>query len=161
MTNYPVPYQNNWSYSGIGQQMYPQYGQQSMAQAVPQAQTSGTCMHGLIWVDGEIGAKAYQMPQGLPANQPIALWDTNDTIIYLKSVNPMGMPNPIQKARYTLEEQRGTSGARNASQDVVVPDMSEYVRKDDMERMKRELMESIQNAGTNSETSGRRASRGE
>lgn len=160
MTNYPVPYQSTWNSSGIGQQMYPQYGQQSMTQNVPQSQTSGTCMHGLIWVDGEIGAKAYQLPQGLPANQPIALWDTNDTIIYLKSVNPMGMPNPIQKAHYTLEEQRGTSGSRSMATEPVVPDMSEYVRKDDMERMKRELMESIQNVNTG-ETSSRRTARGE
>lgn len=58
---------------------------------------------GLIWVDGEAGAKAYQLPAGWPANTPIALWDTNDTVIYLKSHN-QGMPNPLQKARYQLEE---------------------------------------------------------
>jgi hypothetical protein len=161
MPNYPVPYQNNWGYSGVGQQMYPQYNQQSMAQQMPQ-QTSGACPHGLIWVDGEIGAKAYQLPQGLPANQPVALWDTNDTIIYLKSVNPMGMPNPLQKAHYTLEEQRGSSGGtRSMATEPVVPDMSDYVRKEDMERVKRELMDAIHTTTTSSETSGRRSSRGE
>ena len=59
---------------------------------------------GLIWVDGEVGAKAYQLPAGWPVNTPIALWDTNDTVIYLKSTNQMGMPNPLQIAHYQLEE---------------------------------------------------------
>lgn len=59
---------------------------------------------GLIWVDGEVGAKAYQLPPGWPANTPLALWDTNDTVIYLKSTNQMGMPNPLQIAHYQLEE---------------------------------------------------------
>jgi len=144
MANYPVPYQNNWNYSGVGQQMYPQY-QQSMAQMpgqqMPQAQP---CTHGLIWVDGEVGAKAYQMPSGMPANQPIALWDTNDTVIYLKSINQMGMPNPLQKAHYTLEEHRGTGPARSgAAEQERTPDLSGYVRKEDLDRMKQELIDTI------------------
>lgn len=146
MANYPVPYQNNWGYSGIGQQMYPQFQQQqTQIPQVQQTQQSG----GLIWVDGEVGAKAYQMPQGLPANQPIALWDTNDTIIYLKSVNPMGMPNPIQKAHYTLEEYRGTGPAKSGAMEPDhTSDMTQYVRKDDMDRMKQELMDAIDNIST-------------
>ena len=70
--------------------------------------------NGIIWVDGEVGAKAYQL-QGQQG--PIALWDTNDTVIYLKSVNQMGMPNPLQKIRYQMEDQptgmlaSGASGA--------------------------------------------------
>ena len=150
MPNYPVPYQqNSWGYNGVSQQMYPQYNQ-SMQQ-MPVQQTGG-----LIWVDGEVGAKAYQMPQGLPANQPIALWDTNDTIIYLKSVNPMGMPNPIQKARYTLEENKQKSVSRDESRD----EATQYVRKEDMERMKQELMEAISSANT-SGAARRTASKGE
>ena len=146
MANYPVPYQNNWGYSGIGQQMYPQYGQQ--VQPVQQTQQSAQT-GGLIWVDGEVGAKAYQLPQGLPANQPIALWDTNDTVMYLKSVNPMGMPNPLQKAHYTLEEHKSATPVRSGDTGT---DMNEYVRKDELEKMKTELMEAISNVST----SGRR-----
>ena len=154
MPNYPVPYQNNWGMN-VGQQMYPQY----QAQMLPQSQqmTSGTHQGGpgLIWVDGEVGAKAYQMPSGWPCNQPIALWDTNDTVIYLKSTNPMGMPNPLQKAHYTLEERRGASPARSgdAESAIPVPDLSEYVRKDDMDRMKQELMDAINSVNTSSAAS--------
>lgn len=153
MPNYPVPYQNNWGYSGVGQQMYPQYqSQQSMAQLPQTQQTQGG--HGLIWVDGEIGAKAYQFPQGWPPNQPIALWDTNDTVIYLKSINPMGMPNPLQKAHYTLEGMNSGEKRQGYSGDtepMKLPDMTQYVRKDDLERMKQDLMDTIgqiQTSGT-------------
>ena len=147
MPNYPVPYQNNWGYSGVGQQMYPQYQQSAMVQQPQVQQTQSE--YGLIWVDGEVGAKAFQMPKGWPSNQPIALWDTNDTVIYLKSTNPMGMPNPLQKAHYTLEEYRGTgpstpvSGAAAAERETVAPDMSQYVKKEDLERLKQDVMDTI------------------
>ena len=157
MPNYlPATYQQpTWNYSGVGQQMYPQMTQ-SMAQP---AQTQPTQNGTLIWVDGEVGAKAYQLPQGLPANQPIALWDTNDTVIYLKSINPMGMPNPLQKAHYTLEEYRGTGLVKSSMEGPEKPehDMTQYVRKEDMERMKQELMDALDNVNTN----GRHSAKGE
>jgi hypothetical protein len=119
--------------------MYPLQGTQMSLANQPAQQTGG-----LNWVDGEVGAKAYQMPANWPANQPIALWDTNDTIIYLKSINPMGMPNPLQKAHYTLEEYKSATPGQSGAE---APDMSQYVRKEDMERMKKELTEAINNVG--------------
>ena len=142
MANYPMVYQPNYGYSGAAQQMYPQYPNQ-VQQSMPQMSQTQQGGPGLIWVDGEIGAKAYQMPAGWPANQPIALWDTNDTLIYLKSWNPMGMPNPLQKAHYTLEGAK--SGAMQTAADAPPEkhEMADYVKKEDMERMKQELMEAI------------------
>ena len=162
MPNYPVPYQNNWGYSGVGQQMYPQYQQSAMAQQPQIQQTQSE--YGLIWVDGEVGAKAYQIPAGLPANQPIALWDTNDTVIYLKSTNPMGMPNPLQKAHYRLEG--GNSGERTQgfSGDEKQPseiDTSMFVKKEDMERMKQDLMDAIGAMGTGGTGVRKTAAKGE
>lgn len=149
MANYPVPYQNNWGYSGIGQQMYPQY-QQSMAQQAPQMTQAQH--NGMIWTDGEVGAKAFQRPDWLPANQPVPLWDTNDTIIYLKSWNPMGMPNPLQKARYELEGMKSGEKSQGYSGDTEPKhDMTQYVRKEDLERMKQDLIDTIgqmQTSGT-------------
>ena len=149
MSYLPATYQPSWNYGGMSQQVYPQY-QQNM----PTQQTQNS--HGLIWVDGEVGAKAYQMPNGWPANQPIALWDTNDTIIYLKSMNPMGMPNPLQKAHYTLEEHKSANPMRSGD---TGPDLSGYVRKEDLERMKAELMEAIN--GVNTSGANRRSAKGE
>ena len=150
MPNYPVPYQNTWNYSGIGQQMYPQYGQSMAQQQMPVQQNQNGM--GIKWVDGEVGAKAFQMPAGWPPNQPIDLWDTNDTVIYLKSINPMGMPNPLQKARYELEGMK--SGEKNVgySGDTEPKhDMTQYVKKEDLERMKQDLIDTIgqmQTSGT-------------
>ena len=76
-------------------------------------------------------------------NSPIALWDSTDTVIYLKSVNQNGIPNPIQKLHYTIEEQpnpllmSGQSGAQNGSQSGA--DMSNYVTKDDFEALRQEI----------------------
>ena len=149
MANYPVPYQNNYGYSGIGTQMFPQYPT-TVQQSVPQPPQQTA--QGLIWVDGEVGAKAYQLPSGLPANQPIALWDTNDTVIYLKSVNPMGMPNPLQKARYELEGMKTGEKTTGYSGDSEPKhDMTQYVRKEDLDRMKQDLIDTIgqmQTSGT-------------
>lgn len=138
------------------QQQYGQVGQNyqpaGMSYGQPQAQQP---RGGIEWVDGEVGAKAYQLPAGWPANTPMPLWDTNDTIIYLKSVNQMGMPNPIQRVKYTMEEQRQTASraALPGGESVTVepqpmPDMSGYVRRDELERMKDELKEAILTAQT-------------
>ena len=157
MANYPVPYQPTWNYSGIGQQMYPT-AQASYANTQPQQTQSNP---GLIWVDGEVGAKAYQMPAGWPANQPIALWDTNDTVIYLKSVNPMGMPNPLQKAHYKLESYQQVSPMKSGdSEPAHTQDMSEYVKKSDLEKMKQDLMDTIGSMNT-SGTGVRKSAKGE
>lgn len=135
MSYLPATYQPSWNY---GQQVYPnlQGTQMSFANQEPQVQ-------GLTWVDGEVGAKAYQMPQGWPCNKPIALWDTNDTVIYLKSINPMGMPNPLQKAHYTLEGVQTGEKSSGFDGTAKQPDLSEYVRKEDLDKMKHELMETI------------------
>ena len=140
----PATYPPTWGYSGVSQQMYPQQGMGQMSmQQNPQMQQMQQSGMGLKWVDGEVGAKAYQMPQGWPANQPIALWDTNDTLIYLKSINPMGMPNPLQKAHYTLEGVKSGVKDTGYSGEAEALDMTKYVKKEDLERMKQDLIDTI------------------
>ena len=143
-SGYPYPVYTPNSYAAYGQQPVQQQAQNSYA--VPQ-QTAG-----IVWVDGEVGAKAYQLPSGWPANTPMPLWDTNDTIIYLKSTNPMGMPNPLQKIHYRMDEQGGQSGQayRPAAPALMSGEQDshtgQYVTRDDFEQMKRELRESITEA---------------
>lgn len=161
---YQSGFQNNM-YSGYGQ-MYPQPGYQ-----MPQIQSYGQAQgHGIDWVDGEAAARAMQMPAGVTQH---AMWDINEPVIYLKSVNAMGMPNPLRKIRYTIEEGPQNGGQSQAmlgsgTEEHSAPDMSEYVRKDetggfakkaDLEQMKRELMESIQGIGTG--TTVKRGTKGE
>lgn len=135
------PYPTNSYQQQYSQAYQPQY-------TMPQNNTSYAAQQqpvGIVWVDGEVGAKAYQLPSIWPVNAPMPLWDTNDTIIYLKSTNQMGMPNPIQKVRYTMEEApkmapaMSSQAALPAGDSQPMPDMSEYVKKDDLERMKEEL----------------------
>ena len=111
------------------------------------SQSSVANPNGIIWVDGEVGAKAYQLPAGWPLGQPIALWDTNDTVIYLKSVNPMGMPNPLQKLHYTMEDQQMSS--LPAAVTVEEPKEARYVTKDDLESMKNEILEMLTSSNQN------------
>lgn len=85
------------------------------------------------WVEGEVGAKAFQMPQGWPANQPIPLWDSTDTIIYLKSWGPMGIPNPIQKIRYEMPEQQNQTMLQGSGLS------GDYVTKDDLKVLRDEI----------------------
>ena len=164
MPNYPMfPSYNSYQTYPINsyQQQYSQAYQQpyqptAMSYSQPQQRV------GIEWVDGEVGAKAFQLPAGWPANAPMPLWDTNDTVIYLKSINQMGMPNPLQKVRYTMEEQPKMSAAMSSQaalpsgdmsqQNQPIPDMSEYVRKDELNQMKEELKAAITSVGTNNAT---------
>lgn len=146
MANYYNPYnfyqQPNYSQTAPIAPQVPQYsgtymGQTSYA-AAPQVKA-------MEWVEGEIGAKAFQIPAGWPANSPIALWDSTDTVIYLKSMNQNGIPNPLQKLHYTIEEQPNPllmSGAvQNGQQNTQQsgPDMSNYVTKEDLETLRKEI----------------------
>ena len=122
--------------------------QQSFAQ--PQCQPKG-----MEWVEGEVGAKAFQMPIGWPANTPIPLWDSTEPIIYLKSWAQMGMPNPLQRIRYTVEPPesqnqmsmltQGQSGATPQPQQ----DMSNYVTRAELDQLRQE-MKNNQNGVSNS-----------
>ena len=85
------------------------------------------------WIEGMVGAQAYQMPPGLPANTPIALWDSTEKKVFLKSWNQMGMANPIQELTYEIKEQPSAM-ISGASQD-----MSQYVTKHDLDELRQEL----------------------
>ena len=136
------------AYNNYGQMYNPYSGYQVNPQSISYAYNTPTQqpqMPGMIWVDGEVGAKAFQMPQGCPVGTPIALWDTNDQVIYLKSINQMGMPNPLQKIRYQMEEQPQQSGYLPAATQVSGAAESNYVTKDDFERKMNELKEMLKN----------------
>lgn len=114
------------------------------------------------WVEGEVGAKAFQMPQGWPTNRPIALWDSTDTVIWLKSWNQLGVPNPMQKLKYELPEQApvlpAASGQSKSAESSAI-DMSQYVTKNDLAQLKEEIQnmlkfnqngsQQVQNRGAN------------
>lgn len=68
--NFPVGYQ-------------PYYAQ---AYQAPQMSQSNS---GIIWVQGEAGAKSYMVAP----NTTVQLWDSENQVIYLKSADASGMPS--------------------------------------------------------------------
>ena len=75
--------------------MYPQYLNAMQSQQVqqPQQQT------GVIWVQGEAGAKSYLVAP----NTTVQLWDSEAQVIYLKSADASGMPS-MKIIDYTIRD---------------------------------------------------------
>ena len=132
---------NNYGQNWMGQSGYYNYPVNGVQPTQPQSFAPQQPIQGMIWVDGEVGAKAFQMPAGWPVNTPIPLWDTNAQVVYLKSINQMGMPNPLQKLHYTMEEQQ--SGYLPAASAISGDHHEQYVTKEDFEQMKTELKEML------------------
>lgn len=137
---YPATYANQMGYNMMP--MQPMNTQQSFTQPPIQRKY-------LEWVEGEVGAKAFQMPPDLPPNQPIPLWDSTDTVIYLKSWGPMGIPNPLQKITYTMPEQLGQQFISGNSEPQPAADMSQYVTKDELNQMRNEMQSMFNSANGN------------
>ena len=112
----------------------------------PQNQSYSNNIKSMEWVDGEVGAKAFQMPQGWPAETPIVLWDNSEKKIYLKSWNQMGMPNPMQELDYEIKER--TNPALLPGN--ISGDTNQYVTKEDFDQFKEELRNMVSSIGSNS-----------
>lgn len=103
----------------------------------PQPQTVAT-VRAMEWVVGEGGANAFPMPQGWPPNQPVVLWDSTEPKIYLKSWTAQGVPLPLQKMRYTMDDQPQQISMLPMGQSASQPP-AEYVTKNDFEQLKQEI----------------------
>lgn len=67
------------------QPYFPQYYNPQYQQPQQQTQVS----NGIIWVQGEAGAKSYMVAP----NNTVQLWDSESQTIYLKSADASGMPS--------------------------------------------------------------------
>lgn len=142
---FPPTYQSPISYTAYNPPVMPMMQPQSYSQG-------SNCA--MAWVDGEIEARGRQMPQGVTQ---YAMWDTNKQVIYLKSLNQMGMPNPMQIIHYTMEETQSALPEGNTSS-ASAPDMSQYVTKQDFEQLREEIKnmsrQNNQNGSNNSMNRG-------
>ena len=77
----------------------------------------------VIWVQGLAGAQGYAVAPG----QTVPLFDSDEQIIYLKSVDMAGRPS-MKTLDYTIRE------------DAV---KENYVTKDELEKMIKDLKESL------------------
>ena len=85
---FPTSYPNYPSY------VYPQAPVQTPVQQ-PQPQQNV----GIIWVQGEAGAKSYLVAP----NNTVQLWDSESQTIYLKSADASGMPS-MKVIDYTIRD---------------------------------------------------------
>lgn len=139
----PSYYNPNLYYPASYQGAYPYAMPQMMQPPVQQSYAPGPAC-AMAWVDGEIEARGRQMPQGVTQ---YAMWDTNKQVIYLKSLNQMGMPNPMQIIHYTIEESgnntsalpAGQSGDANMNASSQSQDTNQYVTKQDFEELRNEI----------------------
>lgn len=92
-----------------------------------------------VFVDGEMSARVFQMPDNWPIGIPLYLWDTNGDYFYVKVIGPNGVPMPLQKFRYQKEENEayGHISGNGAPQ----VDTSQFVTKDAFEQQMNELKE--------------------
>lgn len=116
--NFPATYQTPY---------YPQVQQQpQMIQQQPQMQQPMN-NNGIIWVQGEAGAKSYLVAP----NTTVQLWDSESQTIYLKSADASGMPS-IKTLDYTIRD------ANPPIQSVVVDD-DKYISRDEFDALKSKI----------------------
>lgn len=118
-----MPSYNN--YFPTGYQYYqPQY-QQPIQPTMQSPTVSNNGNNGIIWVQGEAGAKSYLVAP----NTTVQLWDSESQTIYLKSADATGMPS-IKTLDYTIRESQNTIPHIAQSS---MPDLSKYVTWDELE----------------------------
>lgn len=78
----------------------------------------------LIRVNGINGAKAYQMP----ANSTVALFDSNNDVMYVKSTDGAGFPS-IRTFSFT-----------ELKEDISTTENTDYISRQEFEEFKKELM---------------------
>ena len=114
------------------QQMYPQYSyipQQTITPVVqPQPiQTQPvTNDSGVIWVQGEAGAKSWVVPPG----KSVMLMDSENSVFYIKTTDNSGVPLPLRIFDYTERTAQNTTSA-----EAVRAQNTQYVTKDELQEI--------------------------
>lgn len=95
----------------------------------------------MIQVDGEMAARAWQMPNNVAPGTVIPIWDVDGVHVYFKSVDAYGRLNPTRKARVVFEEERmplpeGQSGSSQSAQTV---DAGSYATRADFESLRNDI----------------------
>ena len=119
---YQSPIQMPMQYQQYPQQAYPQMPYSQMAQ-----QNQVMPHNGIIWVSGEVGAKAYQVAPGTSA----ILMDSEENRFFIKSSDASGMPMPLRVFNYTEEvasQQSYDASNRNSQDYITREEFEQYIR---------------------------------
>ena len=106
------------------QQMYPQYNyipQQPIIQTQPVTNDNG-----IIWVQGEAGAKSWAVAPG----KSVMLMDSENSVFYIKTTDNSGIPLPLRIFDYTERTQQDIVPAEAAQ-----VTNSQYVTKDELKEI--------------------------
>lgn len=122
---YYNPYQNQYYTQQLAQTYTPVQVPQTNVAPVQQNN------NGLIWVQGETGAKSYLVAP----NSTVLLMDSENQRFYLKSSDASGMPLPLRIFEYTEK----TQNAPNKAQEKQMMDLSAYATKAELETFKTEI----------------------
>lgn len=114
------------------QPMYyqPQY-QPPQVQQAQQAAPAQQQSNGLIWVQGEGGAKSYLVAP----NTTVMLMDSESQRFFLKSADASGMPLPLRTFEYK-EVAEGPKSPAEAPKDAPSVNYTDYVLKSEFEAFK-------------------------
>lgn len=119
------------AYNGFPATYQPMYYQPQYqpVQPVQQPSTAAQQTNGIIWVQGEAGAKSYLVAP----NTTVQLWDSENQVIYLKSADASGMPS-MKILDYTIRDTTPVNAPMTASaaQPTNTPD---YATKADVEAL--------------------------
>lgn len=110
-----------------------------MQQYQPQQQSGG-----LIWVQGESGAKSYPVSAG----QSVLLMDSESNRFFIKSADASGMPLPLRIFDY-VERKEATRATENAS--AATLDVSRFVTHEELESRIQAILAQTERSAENAE----------
>ena len=146
MANYPYYGNYNQFYQpplqdNLAQMRNNQYMQMPQMQPMQQAQNQQSS-NGIIWVQGEEGAKAYMVAPG----NSVLLMDSENSAFYIKSSDNSGMPMPLRIFDYV---------ERNAKQQTqnIKPNV-EYVTRQEFDALSARINDIMANINNNGESVG-------
>ena len=119
---YQPPLQDNLAQMRNNQ--YMQIPQIQPMQSMQQAQNQQSS-NGIIWVQGEEGAKAYMVAPG----NSVLLMDSENSAFYIKSTDNSGMPMPLRIFDYTERNAKIQNNAKLNQENV------EYVTRQEFEQL--------------------------
>lgn len=146
---YPPQMQPMYPNGGAMPDMLSQFkGQFQQPQMAPQNQTTPQQLtNDMIWVLGEVEATSYPVAPG----NTVVLWDKDQTVIYIKSVNAQGVPS-----MRILDYAERTLNAPRPSQSVE-PSGGKYVSEErfsELESRMNALQEKLESMNTKPKTKG-------
>ena len=90
---------------------------------------------GILWVQGEAGAKSWAVAPG----KSVMLMDSESNTFYIKSSDNSGMPMPLRIFDYTERTQQSTQPVNVIQHEQI--DTSQFITKEELEKRLSEFVQ--------------------